>query len=54
VRGTRWRVHLRPDREALAEAVKSYGRDGHAPDMSIICDDWFLEIADRFDPPFGR
>lgn len=38
----------RPNEEAHAEAQEQFGRDGHAPDMAIICHDCYLEIAERF------
>lgn len=38
----------RPDEEAHKEAEELFGRDGHASDMAIVCDDCFQEMAKRF------
>ena len=38
------------DEEAHAEAVQNFGRDGHAPDMAIVCDDCYKGICKRIFP----
>lgn len=32
------------DEEAHEEAVENFGRDGHAPDMALVCDDCYNAI----------
>lgn len=32
------------DERAHAEAKRLFGRDGHAPDMDIVCDDCFQSM----------
>ena len=36
------------DDEANAEAVILFGRDGHASDMEIVCDDCWNKMNGRF------
>jgi hypothetical protein len=42
------------DEEAHAEAVENFGRDGHAEDMAIVCDDCFQRMTDEQPLPTTR
>ena len=37
----------RSDDEAHAEAVRDFGRDGHADDMEVVCEDCYQQMRAR-------
>jgi DNA-directed RNA polymerase subunit RPC12/RpoP len=46
--------HGRSDEDAHQEALRDFGRDGHADDMEIVCDDCYRAMRQRAGDRWGE